>query len=234
MKIKQFLNVSLMASFCAYSINTQASVKISTGYLYVDGQNSDLDSSNSTLTAIPLSLKFKNDALSIKLSSSRQELNSGNKTTNGLGDTSLKVSYRLTPSWTVSLKEKFSTGDKTKGLSTGYNDTTLQVGYSKALSEENRVFSSLSYKIKGGKSDIPNYKNAASVSVGLSRKMNENWRGGISLNYSQASNIKLDDTLGTLMFLGHKINKNWGVNSFIGTDNIGTQSLGLSISYKIP
>lgn len=233
MKTNKVLAISILLGLSGYNVAAMADVKVSTGYLYVNGQNTDLSLSDVKLTAIPLSLKVKKEALGVKISTSYLSLDAGTGTTEkGQGDTRLTVSYDVTPKWTLSVKEKFSTGDETKGLSTGYNDTKFQVDYSAPLSEGKAVFGSLGYKLKGGKSDNLTYKNASDASIGMSKVLPNNWITGASLNYVEASTTALDNTLGGLIFLGHKLNKNWRTNTFVSYDNSNTKSLGVNVSYK--
>lgn len=233
MKTNKLLATSLILCLTGYSASTLADVKVSTGYLYVNGQSTDLNLSNIKLTAIPLSLKVKKQALGVKLSTSYLNLDAGTGITEkGQGDTRLKVSYDVTPKWTVSVQEKFSTGDKAKGLSTGYNDTKFAIDYSAPLSGGKSVFGSLAQNIKGGKNNNPTYKNSADLSIGMSKVLPNNWVTGASLNYTEASSTALKNTTGGLAFLGHKINKNWNTNAFAGYDSSKTTSIGVSISYK--
>ena len=233
MKTNKLISFGLLISLSSLSSVAIADVKVSTGYLYVNGQNTTTGLKNTKLSSIPVSVKFKNNSLGVKLSSSYLSLNTGTGSTQkGMGDTSLTVSYDITPKFTLSLKEKFHTGDKNKGLSTGFNDTKIQADYSSSIGNGKSVFTSLAYKVKGGKSSNPTYRNAADASIGMSKILANNWVAGGSLNYAQASTTTLSDTVGVLGFASHKLNKNWRTNLYAGYDNSKTSTVGLGISYK--
>lgn len=224
---------SIIVGLFGYSTASVADVKVSTGYIYVNGQNTETGLSNVKLSSIPLSLKVKKNALGVKVSTSYLKLDDGSGVTQkGTGDTNLTVSYDVTPKWTVSIKEKFSTGDKAKGLSTGYNDTNLQADYSTPLSNGKSIFGSLAYKIKGGKSNVASYKNAADISMGMSKVMNNNWTTGAFLDYAQSSTTTLKDTTGVIGFTSYKIDKHWSATAIAGYDTSNTGSAGLTANYK--
>ena len=233
MKANKFLVTSFTVGILASNTTFASDVKVSTGFLYVNGQNTDLSLADVKLSSIPLSLKVQNDAFGFKISTSYLNLDAGTGTTEkGIGDTRLTLSYDVSPQWTLSIQEKFSTGDDKKGLSTGFNDTKVAVDYSKPLSGGKSVFGSLAYKVKGGKGSNPNYKNAADISLGMSKIISDNVVIGGSINYAQSSTSTLNDTTGGLAFVSRKLNKNWRTNAFVGYDNSKTKSAGVSISYK--
>ena len=212
----------------------QPSVKLSTGFFYADGQSNDLNVKNTTIKSVPLSLKVKKGRSGVRLSSSWLEVDAGTAES-GMGDTTLSLSYDLTenPWWTVTLKEKFATGDKDKGLSTGYNDTKVQLDYFRPVGRKSSVFATMGYTFKGGQSDNPNYQNAVYGSVGGGVLLARGWSGGFSLDYSQATSKTLDDTIGGSLFLGHNFTPRFGVNIFAGYDSTDTTSAGIGLSYKL-
>ncbi|WP_294948819.1 hypothetical protein [Sulfurivirga sp.] len=211
------------------------SVRVSTGYFYVDGQSNDLNSPDTTIQSVPLSIKLKSGRFGVRLSSSWLEVKPrGQKAESGQGDTTLSLSYDLTeqPWWTITVKEKFATGSKSKGLSSGYNDTRLQLDYFRTVGSGKSVFATAGYVIKGGKSDNPDYQDAFYASVGAGTVLAQNWNGGVSLDYNQATNKQLDDAFGGSLFLGYRMTRQAGVNLFVSTDNTSTTSAGVSLSYK--
>ena len=235
MKANKLVKLTLLISLSTLgsAALADANVKVSTGYLYVNGQNTTTGLKNTKLSSIPVSVKLKNEAFGVKLSTSYLSLNAGTgKTEKGMGDTNLTISYDITPKFTLSVKEKFSTGNEKKGLSTGFNDTKVQADYSTSIGNGKSVFASVGYKVKGGKSSKPTYRNAADASIGMSKILANNWVAGGSLNYAQASTTTLDNTFGVLGFASHKLNKNWRTNLYAGYDNSKTSTAGLSISYK--
>ena len=210
------------------------SVKLSTGYFYADGQSNDLNATNSTIKSVPFSLKVKDGAWGVRLSTSWLELKSqGSPAQSGMGDVSVALSYDLNRSWTASVKEKFSTASKRKGLTTGYNDTKVQLDYFTALDNRSSFFGTAGYTFKGGQSANPNYQNGAYFSVGLGRVLAPGWTGGVSLDWTQATDRTLSNTFGGSLFLGYRVNSRWDVSLFGGYDNSSTKSVGMGISYKL-
>lgn len=212
----------------------QPSVKLSTGFFYADGQSSDLNVKDTTIKSVPMALKIKTGRFGVRLSSNWLEIN-GDTTRSGIGDTTLSLSYDLTenPWWTLTLKEKFATGDKRKGLSTGYNDTKVQLDYFRPVGRKHSVFATLGYTFKGGQSDNPNDQNAMYASLGGGMVLAKGWTGGVSLDYNQATSKALDDTFGGSLFLGHAVTRRFGVNLFAGYDSTETTSAGVGLSYKL-
>ncbi len=233
MRYKVLATAVLVAA--APSVWAEASVKLTTGYFYADGQSNDLNATSTTIQSVPVGIKIKNGRFGVRLSSSWLQVKSGNTTNSGQGDTTLSVSYDLTesPWWTVTVKEKFATGSSSKGLSTGYNDTKVQLDYFAPVGQGNSVFATLGYTFKGGKSDRPNYQDAVYASVGAGTVLAEGWTGGISLDYTQATSKTLNDAFGGSLFLGHKVSSRFGVNVFAGYDSTNTTSAGIGLSYKL-
>lgn len=233
MNTNKLIGLGVLISLSSFSSVANADVKVSTGYLYVSGQNTTIGLKNTKLGSLPFSVKLQNNSVGVKLSTSYLSLDAGTGTTEkGLGDTNLTISYDITPKIALSLKEKFSTGDEKKGLSTGFNDTKIQADYSSAIGNGRSVFTSLGYKLKGGKSSNPTYQNAADASIGMSKILANNWVAGGSLNYAQTSTTTLDNTFGVLGFASHKLNNNWRTNLYVGYDNSQTSTVGFGVSYK--
>ena len=237
--MRRILNLSAGWILMLYVVGSWAqpntSIKLSTGFFYADGQSNDLNVPDSTLKSVPLSIQFKHNRFGMRLSSSWLEVNSGGVVDAGQGDTTVAISYDLTenPWWTLTVKEKFATGDSGKGLSTGYNDTKIQVDYFQAVGRERSVFATLGYTFKGGQSDVSTYQDAAYASVGMGVVLSQGWNGGVSFDYYQATSRTLDDTLGGSVFIGHKLSQHFGVNVFAAYDSAQTTSLGLGLSYKL-
>ena len=232
MKFKWLIVGALMP--LSLSVWAQPSVKLSTGFFYADGQSNDLNVKNTTIKSVPLNLKVKDGRFGVRLSSSWLEIDAGTAES-GMGDTTLSLSYDLTESpWlTVTVKEKFATGDRDKGLSTGYNDTKVQLDLFQPVGRKYSVFATLGYTFKGGQSDNPNYQNAVYGSIGGGVVLAKGWTGGLSLDYSQATSKTLDNTFGGSLFLGHSVTQRFGVNVFAGYDNTDTTSAGIGLSYKL-
>lgn len=216
------------------AVQAAPTVKLSTGYFYADGQSDDLNTPDSTIQSVPFSVKVKEGPWGVRLGSSWLEIKSkGSKAESGMGDVTASVSYDLNNSWSVSLKEKFSTADKDKGLTTGYNDTKVQVDYFTTLNNRHSFFGTAGYTFKGGQDDNPDYQNGVYLSAGIGRVLAAGWTGGVSLDWTQSTNRKLDDTLGGSIFVGHKVSSQWSVSFFGGYDNSDTVSAGLGISYTL-
>lgn len=212
-----------------------ASVKLSTGYFYANGQSQDINTPDSTIEAFPLGLKVKEGRVGFKVSTSYLRLKSGTAPEqSGMGDTTVSLSYELTenPWWTLTVKEKFATGDEQKGLSTGYNDTKVQLDFFRTLGQGRSLFATAGYTFKGGKSEVPTYQDAVYGSVGLGSVLGSGVTGGISLDYTQATSTTLEDTLGGTVFLGYKLSGQFGLNLFAGYDSSNTTSAGLGLGYK--
>jgi len=228
------LALALCAMGVAAAAHSAPTVKFSTGYFYADGQSNDLNTPDSTIQSIPFSIKVKEGPWGLRLGSSWVEIkNKGSRAESGMGDVTAAISYDLNDAWSVTIKEKFSTADRDKGLTTGYNDTKVQVDYFTPFGRANSFFGTVGYTFKGGQSDNPDYRDGVYLSAGLGRVLAKDWTGGVSLDWTQATNRRLDDTFGGSVFVGHKINTQWSVSLFGGYDNSNTTSAGVGISYKL-
>lgn len=228
------LLVAFWALNVALCVQAAPTVKLSTGYFYADGQSNDLNTPDSTLQSVPFSIKIKDGPWGVRLGSSWLEVkNKGRKAQSGMGDVTASISYALSDAWRVSLKEKFSTADKSKGLTTGYNDTKVQVDYFTPWGTRNSFFGTVGYTFKGGQDRVPDYQNGVYLSAGIGRVLTTGWTGGLSLDWTQATNRKLTNTFGGALFLGYKVNARWRVSLFGGYDNSNTTSAGLGISYTL-
>lgn len=213
---------------------TAETVKVSTGFFYADGQSNDLNASNVTLRSVPVNVSVQNGPINVKLGTSWLEIKSGTAAAqSGQGDTTLTLRYDVTPNWSVSIKEKFATGSKSKGLSTGYNDTKVQVDAFWPQAGGRSVFATLGYTFKGGQSDNPNYQNAAYASLGMAQALKDGWSVGLSIDAAQATSKTLDDTFGGMVFLGYRVSPRVSVNVFGGYDTTQTKSGGLGLSVKL-
>lgn len=233
MRLRAFVVVAVLPWIAP--VWADSSVKLTTGFFYANGQSNDLTAPNTTIKSVPVGVKVKNGRFGVRLSSGWLEVKSGDVTNSGQGDTTLSVSYDITenPWWTLTVKEKFATGDKNKGLSTGYNDTKVQVDYFRPMARKYSVFMTMGYTFKGGQSDNPNYQDAAYASLGGGVTLGKGWTGGISFDYNQATSTTLEDTFGGSLFLGHSLTRQVGVNVFAGYDSSDTVSAGIGLSYKL-
>ncbi len=235
MKKRKLSMMVLVCSVMSGYVMADTSVKLTTGFFYANGQSNDLATKDTTIRSVPVGVKVKNGRWGVRVSGSWLEISSGSVTNSGQGDTTVSLSYDVTenPWWTVTVKEKFATGDQNKGLSTGYNDTKLQLDYFRPLGRGYSVFSTLGYTFKGGQDKNPNYQNAVYASLGGGVVLTKGWTIGASLDFNQATSKTLDDTFGGSLFLGHALTRRVGVNVFAGYDSTNTTSAGFGLSYKL-
>ena len=207
------------------------STKLTTSILYLDGQGETLDSDNVTTTSIPLLLSVKKDKLSFGVSMSYLTVKSSNLNEQGLGDTVLSIGFDLDPNFTLKLKEKVATGDVNRGLSTGKNDTSVQLNYFANANNNLSFFGTVGYKFVG-KSNAFNMQDSSYASIGTGRIFNSKTNLGVSLDYKKSIFKNLDDQLGVAAFISTPINETYSLSGFAGYDSTQTKSIGVSLTTK--
>ena len=224
------------SSFFVQAVTTETSdftTKLSTGFFYSSGQSDTINSSDSTTSSIPLMLSFKKARLSIGLATAYTSLDSDSFDAKGMGDTTVSVGYDITesPWFTVKLKEKFATGDENEGLSTGENDTTLQLDYFYPIKPNTSVFASLGHKFVGKVSGL-SMQDTVSASVGMGYIYSNKTNIGVSLDYRQSIYKNLDNQTGAALFVSKPLNKTYSLSAFGGYDSSETSTAGLTLTTK--
>ena len=232
-----FLGLGVVLSGLTATVNaTETSpftTKVSTGLFYSNGQSETIDTSDSTTTSVPLMISIKKDRLSVGLSTAYLSVDSDAYNADGMGDTTFSVGYELTESpWlTLKIKEKFATGDETQGLSTGENDTSIQLDYFYPLESNTSVFASIGHKLVGKVGGVAMQDtNYASVGVGYIYPNKTNI--GTSLDYRQSIFKNLDDQVGASIFVTKPLTKTYSISAFGGYDSTQTSTAGFTLTTK--
>ena len=234
-----FFAVVILTPFSASAEDSAVTTKISSGLFYSSGQSQTTGSADSTLYSIPLMLSFRGQRVHAGFSTSYMDITSRYPTTgtsskvSGMGDLTFSLGYDLTdqPSWTVTVKHKFATGDKSKGLSTGKDDNYLQLDYFSAIGQRSSFFATAGYKFVG-KVQGAGMKDSAYGSVGAGYFFPSKTSVGLSLDYLQSSYTSLKDQTGVSVFVGKSLSKLWSISAFGSYDNTSTQSMGLTFTRK--
>ncbi|WEJ62683.1 hypothetical protein [Thiomicrorhabdus lithotrophica] len=211
--------------------NAANSTKLTTGLFYIDGQSETINSDDVSALSIPLLLSVKQDKLSFGVSVAYMSIESGSLDETGLGDTIVSMGYDLTDSFTLKLKEKFSTGDENKGLSTGKNDTSVQLDYFAKMGNQTSLFTTLGYKTVGKVTGL-NMQDTLYASVGTGYVYPTKTSIGVSLDYRESIFKNLDDQLGIAAFVSKPLNSTYSLTGFAGYDDTQTSSLGVSLTTK--
>lgn len=209
--------------------NNQA--QLTTGLFYSDGQSEIVNSNDVSAWSVPLLISVKKEKLSFGVSMSYLSLESGELNEKGIGDTTLSLGYDVTNNFTLKLKEKLPTGDTTKNLSTGENDTSVQLDYFAGINNQVSFFGSLGYKFVG-KVAGQQMQNTAFASIGTGRIYGKDTSIGVSLDYSESLFKNLDDQLGIAAFISKPLNETYSLSAFAGYDNTQTNSIGVSLTTK--
>ncbi len=206
--------------------------EISVGLNYQDGQSELIDSDDVTTTRIPVSLTHKKDKFSFGITLSHVTVDDQYREEQGLGDTVLSLGYDLNKAFTVTLKEKIATGDEDKNLSTGKNDTSLQIDFeTPMLDRRSTVFATAGHKFVGKNSEL-NMQNSSFASVGTGYIYNNRTKIGVSLDYRQSIFEDLDDQLGLSAYIDKPLNDTYSLSAFAGYDNTQSSSIGVTLSGK--
>jgi len=198
-------------------------IKVSSGVFYSNGQSETLNTSDSTTTSVPIMLSIKNARWSFGMSSAYLSVDSPSLNAQGMGDTTLSVGYDLTESsWlTLKLKHKLATGNQDKGLSTGKNDTAIQLDSFYPLTHQTSAFATVGYK-KVGKNPGANMQDSPYASAGMGYIYPSKLNIGVSK--------RLDDPLGVALFASKAIDKTLTLSAFGGLDTTQTTTAGLTLT----
>ena len=237
MKNKIIFLLTLMLPSVAMSADY---TKLSTGFFMSKGLSTTSSATNSTLYAVPIMLALKRGRFNMAVSNG-VAVTLNNSTTFrsfvsnvGFADSTLSVGYDLTeaPWWSIKIKQKFATGSTSAGLSTGEDDTSVQVDYFKILNSKTSLFSTLGYKAVGKVSGEP-MQNATYATLGLGRVINTGFNLGASLDYRQAVYTTQPDQVGLSLFADKKLSKSFNISTFGSYDDSDTLSLGVTVSYRL-
>lgn len=214
---------TLLAAFCPPTQADEGKLSVNLGLDYSSG---NYGSQTRTETwALPLSLKYRKDAWSLRVSTAwlrvqgagnvtpdGDPLNTtGNvSTTEGMGDVSASLTYNLIDErshWAgldIGGKIKFGTADASKSLGTGKNDYTLHAELFKSL-DNWAPFLRLGYKWKGDPASIE-YHNVWLGSVGTNYRMTPTVSFGGSYDWQQAVTATSSPTSEAMLYLNVRLN----------------------------
>ncbi|NPA72736.1 MAG: hypothetical protein GXO35_07905 [Gammaproteobacteria bacterium] len=222
----------LLAAPLISSVSLAAdSVKLTTGFFSSDGQSDIVNIPNSSTQSIPLMLSVRKGKLSLGLSTGYVSIKSGTLNEAGMGDTTLSLGYTLSDTFSVKIKEKFATGDAAKNLSTGKEDTSVQLDYFGQVNQSQSLFATAGYKFTG-KVAGANMQDASYASVGTGYMLASKISIGASLDFRESSYKTVDSKLGITAFASKPLSKTYSLAGFAGYDNTQTSSLGVSLTTK--
>lgn len=205
---------------------------ITTGVFYIDGQSDTINSDDVSAFSIPLLISHKQDKFTFGVALSHLSVESGSIDEKGMGDTTLSVGYDVTDAFKISLKEKLATGDEEKGLSTGKNDTSIQLDYFSPLKDnKSSIFATVGHKFVGKKDGL-NLQDVSYSSIGTGYIYNNKTSVGVSLDYRESIFSNLDNQLGLSAFINQTLNDTYSLSAFAGYDNTQTGSIGVSLTGK--
>jgi len=213
------------------SVHAADGTKVTTGLFFINGQSETIDSDDVTSTSIPLLISIKKDKLSFGVSVAHLTVKSGAVSEQGMGDTQITLGYDITDTFGIKLKEKFATGDEQKGLSTGENDTSIQLDYFTLANNQSSIFGSLGYKFVGKVSGL-DMQDSLYASVGTGYINSNKTSIGVSLDYRQSIFKNLDNQLGLTAFVSKPLNSTYSLSGFAGYDDTQTSSIGVSLTTK--
>lgn len=229
-------------------------VTVSSGVDYSTGDYGQVDNTN--ILVVPFSVRYRTDAWTYKLATAYLYIEEGaggvliggdfitNKTgqnnLSGMGDLIASARYRfdtmtnLDTEFNLTGKVKLATADETKGLGTGSNDYTVELGVYQPLIGDVDMFGSLGYRIKG---DLPQTKlnNVWLGSVGLSFPWDKDTEFGLIYDFRQATSARVPAISEVSSYWDWRIDRSWSLNTYMvfglsdASPNFG---VGTQISYS--
>lgn len=211
------------------SLLATTAVRAADGYpalsLGLDYSSGKYGSQTTTETwALPLSLKYRTDVWSVRLSTAWLRVqNAGNvtpdgdplnasgnaSTTEGMGDITTTLTYNLVDerdSWAgldIGAKIKFGTASVSKFLGTGENDYTLNAELFKSTVKWT-PFLNLGYKWKGDPDSIE-YRNVWLGSIGTDYRITPTLSLGGSVDWQQAVTATSDPIREAMLYLNFRL-----------------------------
>ncbi|MEQ1814483.1 MAG: transporter [Candidatus Nitrotoga sp.] len=236
------------------TVHAADTVTVSSGVDYSTGDYGQV--SNTNMLVIPFSIRYRTDAWTYRLTTAHLYIEEGasggliggdfitNKTgqnnVSGMGDLIVSARYRfntmanLNTKFSLAGKVKLATADETKGLGTGSNDYTVELGAYQPLINNVDMFSSLGYRIKG---DLPQTKlnNVWLGSVGLSFPWSKDTEFGLIYDFRQATSARVSAVSEVSAYWDWRASRNWSLNTYTifglsdASPNFG---VGTQISYN--
>lgn len=220
---KTVLLCTLLAVSCPAAQAANGKLSVNLGLDYSSGNYGG--ATKTETWALPVSLKYRTDVWSIRLSTAwlyvrgagnvtpdGDPLNSSGSvsTTEGIGDVSASLTYNLFDErshWAgldIGGKIKFGTADETKFLGTGENDYTLHAELFKPLNNW-MPFIKLGYKWKGDPASIE-YRNVWLGSAGTHYRMTPSVSVGGSYDWQQAVSQTGHPVSEAMLYLNFRLN----------------------------
>jgi hypothetical protein len=217
----------LLSGGTVHAANT---VTVSSGVDYSTGDYGQ--GNNTNMLVVPFSVRYRTDAWSYKLAAAYLYIEEGangvliggdfitNKTgqnnLSGMGDLIVSARYNfdtmtnLNTDFNLTGKVKLATADETKGLGTGSNDYTVELGVYQPLINNVDMFGSLGYRIKG---DLPQTKlnNVWLGSVGLSFPWDEDTEFGLIYDFRQATSARVPAISEVSSYWDWRIDRSWSI-----------------------
>jgi len=208
------------------------SSSITTGIQFMDGQSETTNLDDIQTRLVPVSLTHKKDRFTFGISFSHLAIEGHGIEEQGLGDTKLSIGYDINSAFKVSLIEKIATGDDERYLSTGRNDTAVQVDFSSPMmNPKNAIFAKVGYNFVGKRSDF-DLQNSSYLSIGTGYLIQDRTKIGVSLDYRQSIFSDLDDQLGLSAHIDKPLNDTYNLSAFAGYDNTQTSTIGVTLTGK--
>lgn len=209
----------------------QPDFNLKIGLQALNGQSEINPSSSIKTIEIPITLSAKNASFyyGIELKKLKAEYQGQNK--QGYGDTTLTFGYDLNKQFQISLKEKLAF-TSTEGLSTGVNDTSVQLDFNSPMTQANSsVFATIGYTFTDKSNDYK-LQNRSYISLGTGYKLKGKTQFKLNLNYQQNIFAKLDDKLGLKAVIDQPLNNTYNLSAFAGIDNTQTSTIGVTLNGK--
>lgn len=227
----------LLLTCLANSAHAESSFSLTSGVDYSTGKYGQAVSTD--ITYIPFTAKYETDDIALKLTVPWLEITGpgdvvgGNApivlgqsnrpvtTQSGLGDivfSATRTIAKFGESNPLILdltgKVKFATASTAKSLGTGKNDYSVTLDAFKALNHSLTLFGDVGYKVLGDPSGI-NLNNVWFSTAGLSYKLNPTTSTGFMVDTRQATQNKSDALRELTVFLTHKFNANYKLQSYL-------------------
>lgn len=209
---------------------SEASMSI--GFQALNGQSQITDDPSVTLWEVPVSLVIKQSNFNYGVQLKQVKLESKEGVKQGMGDAVFSLGYHLNKQFQISLKEKIPATSSSKYLTTGVNETSVQLDFSAPMIKANRrLFATMGYTFTD-KSSKYKLQNRSYLSLGTRYLLKSKTKIGVSLDYKENIFADLDNQLGLQAYIDQPINSTYNLSAFAGYDRSQTSSIGVTLSGK--
>ncbi len=205
---------------------------VSIGYSETQGLSELVNRDDVNTRIVPIEVTKNFGKLQFGVILQQVKVDFANIENQGIGDSILSLGYNINDAFSVSLKEKIATGDEKRFLSTGENDTLIQLDFNQPMMNPKALlFAQFGHRF-AGKNNSLKTQDGYYAYLGTGYTYANQTQVGVKLNYQERLFSNLDDRLGLSAYINKPISDNYSLSAFAGFDKTETTTIGVSLTGK--